>query len=134
MRSAIVLGAGIALALAAACAPEGEPPPAGDTAGAARQMRPDISGTVTRLDTLDGTGGRVATATVEVNPLEESGSPKARVAITTATRIFIEDGGVQQPASFDELRLLRLVDVWFDGPVAESYPVQATASRIVVRP
>ena len=131
------LAAAAAMALASACAGAcagQEEEPETSPAAEARESRPDVSGTITRLDTLDGIGGRVAEATVEANPLEESGSAKARVTITTATRIFVDESDVRRPATLDELRRLRTVDVWFEGPVMESYPVQATAARVVVRP
>ena len=127
------LAAVAAMVLVAGCAGRGEEP-VPEPAAEAREARPDISGTITRVDTLDGIGGRVAEATVEANPLEESGSAKARVTITTATRIFVDESDVRRPATLDELRRLRTVDVWFEGPVMESYPVQATAARVVVRP
>ena len=47
--------------------------------------------------------------------------------------ILVEDGaGGWTLGSFDDLTEGTAVQVWFDGPVAESYPVQATAGSIVI--
>ncbi|HEX5831905.1 MAG TPA: DUF3221 domain-containing protein [Gemmatimonadaceae bacterium] len=82
---------------------------------------PSIAGTIT-----ERVGDRVR---VEEQPSEASGSAKALVRLTIETRILAPDGSA---LSADELREGRRVRVWFTGPVAESYPVQATAGTVVV--
>ncbi len=108
----------LALVVAAACAPPGPP-----------SRTPDITGTITRITALaDG-----VLLLVETVPTDTSGSPKAAVRVDGSTRIF--GGGVsesQRNATSADLVTGMEVSVWFDGPVAESYPVQAKAGIIFV--
>ena len=46
----------------------------------------------------------------------------------------IPDNGTVEPLSFADLADGMSVAAWADGPIAESYPAQAMASAIVVRP
>jgi hypothetical protein len=57
---------------------------------------------------------------------------KAAVTITTQTHIFEQVGQERRPATFAALQIGQQVEVWFDGPVAESYPVQARASDVMI--
>jgi len=52
---------------------------------------------------------------------------KASVTVATSTKVIDEAGASVDAAS---LTAGTRVDVWFDGPVAESYPVQGTASWV----
>jgi hypothetical protein len=81
---------------------------------------PSIRGQITEIDEL----GRIR---VEVNPAEDHGSDKAIVRITETTRIIDAYGA---SVSADRLRVGTIVAVWFDGPVAESYPVQTSGGVI----
>ncbi len=86
---------------------------------------PDISGTIT----LTGAG----TILVEEKPEERGGgSAKASVRIVDATTVWWAAPAGRQKTSPAELTEGRRVRVWFDGPVATSYPVQATAKVIVL--
>jgi hypothetical protein len=82
---------------------------------------PAIAGVVTAL----GAG----TVRIETEPDDPGGSPKALVRLTAATVIQRADG---RPAGAEALRVGQAVRAWFTGPVAESYPVQATGSLIVI--
>ena len=66
---------------------------------------------------------------VEENPAESSGSDKASVRVADGTHVLRRDGTIVGAA---ELRVGQRVKVWFTGPVFESYPLQATASVIVI--
>lgn len=66
---------------------------------------------------------------VEENPADSSGSAKASVRVADGTHVLRRDGTVVGTA---ELRVGQRVKVWFTGPVAQSYPVQATARVIVI--
>ncbi|HVK39799.1 MAG TPA: hypothetical protein VNA88_14780 [Candidatus Kapabacteria bacterium] len=57
---------------------------------------------------------------------------KADVTVTRATTISRRRGGALEPITFDSLRVGMLVEATFTGPVAESYPVRATAASIIV--
>lgn len=85
---------------------------------------PDIAGVVSGLTTNadEGTYSFLVTGTGSYD--------KAWVATTSETSILALDGGeyVETTALFDGIT----VEVWFTGPVAESYPVQATAQTVVI--
>lgn len=66
---------------------------------------------------------------VEENPNESSGSNKAFLRLTADTQIGSADG---RALTRNELRVGQRVAVWVTGEVRESYPVQATARRIMV--
>jgi hypothetical protein len=54
------------------------------------------------------------------------------VTVTEDTRIHVQHGSEFEEATFSDLQVGQYVEAVFAGPVAESYPVQATASEIVV--
>jgi hypothetical protein len=85
---------------------------------------PAITGVVTAL-------GPGRTLRVEANPAEGSGSPKAQITVPEGVPI-LERSGTQ--SGWDPIRPGARVSVWFQGPVRESYPIQATARAIVVEP
>ncbi len=69
---------------------------------------------------------------VEQNPSEESGSAKGEFAVTDETEILEQTDGDQAPASFEDLRVGQMVEATYAGPVAESYPTQGIAGKIVI--
>ena len=69
---------------------------------------------------------------VEEDPSDESGSAKGEFAVTEETDILERRDGDITPASFEELRVGQLVEATYSGPVAESYPTQGVAGRIVI--
>ena len=69
---------------------------------------------------------------VEEEPSEESGSAKGEFAVTGETEILEGRGEDQTPASFEDLRVGQVVEATYKGPVAESYPTQGVAARIVI--
>jgi hypothetical protein len=92
---------------------------------------PSIQGSITSVS--PGKDGQV---TIRV---EAAGTPlyaydKASVNVTMDSRVLREsvDGSIEQ-ATQSDLALGQLVDVWFDGPVAESYPVQAYGATVLIR-
>ena len=80
---------------------------------------PSIQGMITQKFS-----GRIL---IEEEPLDSSGSAKASVRLTRSTRI-LRSGG--EPAREDDLQKGQRVSAWFDGPVLQSYPVQATAGAV----
>lgn len=81
----------------------------------------DITGTVTSVSDRS--------IRVEVNPHEPSGSLKAQVTIPEGTPVTDRSGRMYDPGS---IAVGSIVSVWFTGPVAESYPVQARARTVVL--
>lgn len=91
---------------------------------------PDITGQITRATTSATDGSRRITILVETVPSDLTGSPKALVTVDSATRIFHTGLGVS--ARVQDLLPGGTVSVWFDGPVAESYPVQGRAGTLMI--
>lgn len=68
---------------------------------------------------------------IEADPAAESGSDKAVVTLTDATRVWHRDGSA---ATAGEIAVGTTISAWFSGPVRESYPVQADAGVLVIEP
>jgi hypothetical protein len=94
-------------------------PEGSDAASVIPSEEPSIRGTITAA------GDR--SVRVEANPADQSGSAKALVRLGSDTPIRFMDGS---PAEQDDLVVGVAVSVWFTGPVAESYPVQASAGVV----
>ena len=54
------------------------------------------------------------------------------VTIKIDTMIFRDEGGKLSRVDFQDFAKQQWVKVWFDGPVAESFPMQGRASQIVI--
>jgi hypothetical protein len=101
----------------------------------------DIRGIITEVGRMpqeanggESAGERVGVVLVEENPDEETGSQKDSVTVTKATKLSEQRGRNLTRIRFDDLKLGQRVMAWYAGPVAESYPRQATARVIVVYP
>lgn len=101
----------------------------------------DIHGIITEVGRVPqegkgngGVGERIGVALVEENPDEETGPQKDSVTVTKATRLFEQRGRDCTRIRFDNLKVGQRARAWYTGPVAESYPRQATASLVVVYP
>ncbi len=105
--------AGIIVATATGCAPT------------LPAETPGITGTVTSLVPGDD---RPASILVE-GPSQPAGavSDKAQVTLAPSTQFFGPDGAEVAAATIVQGASVK---VWFEGPVAESYPVQGTAKAI----
>lgn len=57
---------------------------------------------------------------------------QANVRLTDETKIYKKQGGKLVTVSLDKISAGTVVEVYFEGSVAESYPVQATAGKIVI--
>ncbi len=69
---------------------------------------------------------------VEEDPSNRSGSAKGEFAVTDETEILEQRGENLAPVSFEFLRVGQMVEATYSGPVAESYPTQGVAGRIVI--
>jgi hypothetical protein len=94
---------------------------------------PDIRGTVTDLQ-LAGAGGQqiLGTALIEGPIADGTRFDQASVRITSETRIWEQQGTEHRAVAVEALATGQRVEARFSGPVAESYPVQATAAEIVI--
>lgn len=123
-----LLALGLAWLLVPACSPSPPPPDAEegrDSAAAPRipSGRPYIQGQITALE-RDG-------VRIEERPGDEAGSAKAVLTLNPQTVLVHRSG---RPALPTELRPGVRVSAWVEGAILESYPVQATASALVVEP
>lgn len=91
----------------------------------------DITGQITRATTSVVDASRRITVLVEAVPGDVSGSPKALVTVDGSTRIFRANTKVLPKV--EDLLPGTTVSVWFEGPVAESYPVQGRAGTLLIR-
>lgn len=90
--------------------------------------QPGIRGVITKADSTAGSSYIL----VEENPADASGSNKASVRIKDETKIYKRSGAGIEKSSETALMVGKQVSVWFEGPVAESYPVQGSASVVVL--
>jgi beta-N-acetylhexosaminidase len=111
---------------------------AGTVAAAAERdqtERVDIRGTVTMVTPASEEAkrkGTLATLLVEGTKDKTTSYDKAAVRITTQTKVEKLVGKDRKPAKVEELKKGCKVQALFTGPVAESYPVQATAQEILI--
>ncbi|HET9809267.1 MAG TPA: DUF3221 domain-containing protein [Candidatus Limnocylindria bacterium] len=91
---------------------------------------PDITGQITRATTSVVDASRRITVLVEAVPSDVSGSPKALVTVDRSTRVFHANPKVSPKV--EDLLPGTTVSVWFEGPVAESYPVQGRAGTLLI--
>lgn len=92
---------------------------------------PSIRGTITSITPgADGLGSML----VEGEVADGTSFDKASVNVTKKTEVLYEGADGWSRYSFGELAVGDTVAVWFTGPVAESYPVQATGGTIVYIP
>lgn len=121
-KAVLALAAALAVALLAACTSDGDAAPgSGD---------PDIRGLITSIS--DGSGDVIGNIRIEGTIESDTEYDKAVVRIESDTRILRQVGDATQELAYSDLKVGQTVEAWFTGPVAESYPVQAKASQIVV--
>jgi hypothetical protein len=94
---------------------------------------PAIRGSITYSQAQPGPDQDILGSILIEGQLENDTSfDKAAVTITAQTRIFERVGQERRPTTFEALQVGQQVEAWFDGPVAESYPVQARASDVLI--
>lgn len=96
----------------------------GCTSGGPPAGEPSVRGVIT--ETSEGTSSSFRVVWSEDLGLEKAEYDAAQVTLLEGAKV----GGKVSSAS--ELREGMLVEAWFEGPVAESYPVQAGASYVRV--
>jgi hypothetical protein len=94
-----------------------------------------VRGEITSLTLAEGGAGDVMGTILIEGVLEEDTShDRASVTVTNQTLILDNRSGESQAMGFQVLEVGQRVEARFTGPVMESYPVQATASEIVILP
>ena len=83
---------------------------------------------------LAGAGGQqiLGTALIEGPIADGTRFDRAAVRITGETRIWEQQGSEHRAVAVDALATGQRVEARFSGPVADSYPVQATAAEIII--
>jgi hypothetical protein len=76
--------------------------------------------------------GILGSVLIEGLRADDTNFDKAVVTITESTRILHWDGEEMRESDFSSLKSGQSVEARFQGPVMESYPVQATAMEIVI--
>ena len=54
------------------------------------------------------------------------------VTIKESTLIFQQDGDDRRPAGFESLETKQRAQIWFSGPVKESFPAQVDAGQVII--
>lgn len=88
----------------------------------------DIRGTIKTFKKSEGK--ILATMLVEGKNDKDTSYDKALVKVTAATKLVRIGAKDRRAATIEDLKVGTRVEINFTGPVAESYPVQATAGEI----
>jgi len=103
-------------------------------AASAPDTEPDIRGVVTDVSSAGGSSASLRVVWTEDAVIgAQTGYDAAQVAVNDDTELLSRaaDGSVAD-AEMEEIAVGTVVEAWFEGPVAESYPVQATAGTLVI--
>ena len=92
----------------------------------------DIRGYISSMQAAESGGDLLGTIMIEGVREADTAHDKASVNVTRQTAISEQREGRRMPATFDSLRIGARVQARFAGPVMESYPVQATASEVII--
>jgi hypothetical protein len=122
-----MLGMAVSLAAAACSGVPGEPDGPGLNASVPTDAA-SIIGDITQVE-RNGDAMRIL---VEQIPTRNAGYPIAWISINPSTRVLRRAEGTVSRGSSRELAKGMRVQVWFTGPVAESYPVQAKAGTVLI--
>jgi hypothetical protein len=92
----------------------------------------DIRGKIVRITSGDKADPRVVLVRVLIEGVKEPDThvDKALMSVTVGTKVFLTRK--RTPADFSALKPGQKVEASFKGAVMESYPVQGTASEIVI--
>lgn len=95
---------------------------------------PDIQGVITQVNNADGAFHIMVEADPSDSVMSASpaGTPKSRVRITERAQLLARKGIELRAITTSDLNEGRVVSVWFDGPVLQSYPSQSGAKVVVL--
>ncbi len=88
----------------------------------------DVRGKIMEIETRQGIGRLL----IEGKAEKDTQHDKASVRVLATTKIYFWVDGKKKEAKADDLKKGAIVQAVFKGPVAESYPVQATAGEILI--
>lgn len=95
------------------------------------ERQPDVTGVITQVSAAQGPEA-IGTLRVEENPADSSGSAKYVLTLTHETMLVVRPGELTEEIGFGDMVVGQRVQAWITGPVRESYPMQATASHVLV--
>jgi hypothetical protein len=91
---------------------------------------PAIRGSVASVSPASATAGTIL---VEGRKETDTSFDKASLTIAGGVPVLrVKKDGAVEAASFADIRVGTSVEAWVDGPVRESYPVQADASCVAI--
>ncbi len=96
------------------------------------EEEPDLEGQITSIGRAAGSSA--VQILVEAHPGRYDGSDKAYALVPNDRVVFLRRNGSHRSAAIGDLEKGLWVQIWFDGPVAESYPLQGTAGTVVIVP
>lgn len=121
-----VLFASLLIVTAVLAQDKKDPEPKPDGPGKA-----DIRGKVTNVYGIKARG-LVGGLLIEGVQEKDTGYDRASVKVPTTAKVYRFKGGKKTEVKFADIKKGDRVQATFVGPVAESYPVQATAGEVVI--
>jgi hypothetical protein len=102
--------------------------------GAPALWAADIRGKITSISPADpqNAGRFLGAVLIEGAIQKDTTHDKAMTRVWAQTQLFKMENGKKIEAHFSDLKVGQTVEATFSGPVAESYPVLATAGEIVI--
>ncbi len=88
-----------------------------------------FAGFITEIQPI-GKGGALGQILVEDQ--SDKLVDKYMVTIKDETLIFRQDGENRRQVAFETLETRQKVQIWFSGPILESFPMQGTARQVVI--
>ena len=110
---------GITLLIMAGCASPSRPV----------TTEPDFNGFITGVNTIDNED---IVGSLAVESHADKLVEKYVVTIKKHTGLFRLVDGDYEEITFGDLEEKQWLEIWFDGPVAESWPMQAKALQVVI--
>ncbi len=95
----------------------------------ALETEPYFTGFITEIHPI-GEKGTLGQILVE-SPADEF-TDKYWVTIKDETLIFEQDGEERSQVAFEAVATEQQVQIWFTGPIMESFPMQGTAQQVVI--
>src|SRR3954452_20022527 len=99
--------------------------------------KPDIYGAASKVKPADDEAkkrGLVGSLFVEAPKDAKYAYDKAAVRFTDKTKFQKQNGKLVEDAKLEDIKEGTMISIWFTGPVAESYQVQAIAGKVLIFP
>ncbi len=93
------------------------------------QTEADFTGFITEIQPI---GEKGVLGQIHVESHADKLVDKYVVTIKDEALIFKQDGENRSQVAFETLETTQQVQVWFIGPILESFPMQATAQQVVI--